>query len=164
MEQGQQDKAIGQEESAEHVRIAVVEIILTMAMLESVFVGIEHKKVFFLNNEATGLVRLSGSHDGMLGVSTNQALLRVIVSSIVGVSPEELSQEDLLDGVAEIANMISGSFKARARLGGMSLSPPVAILGKEYVAAWKTSQPTQVLTFRMGEGEGEGSLQVSLSL
>lgn len=149
-----------QEEVAGYVRHAVTEIMSTMAMSELVFVGLEYRKVFFLNNEATGLVRLSGTHDGMLGISTDQAVLRVIVSRLIGLSPETLNQEDLLDGVAEMANMVSGSFKARARLGGMQLSPPVAILGGAYVAEWKTSQPTQVLTFRMGEG----TLQVSLSL
>lgn len=155
-DQPHQDKVV------EYISLAVIEIMSTMAMTDLVYVGVESQEVFFLESEATGLVRLSGSHDGMLGVGTDQASLRVIVSRIIGVPEEALTREDLLDGVAELANMISGSFKARTRLGGMKLSSPVAVLGKEYVALWKTSKPTQLLMFQR-EGEG-GALLVSISL
>ncbi len=148
------------EHIAGNIRNSVGEIMATMAMSELVFAGMEKRLNFSLSDEAVGLVRLSGDRNGMLGISTNQVLLRIIVSRIIGLTPEELEREDLIDGIAELANMIGGSFKTKARIPNMTLSPPVAILGKEYVAEWKTSKPTMVLTFQAEEGV----LQVYASL
>ena len=147
-------------EVIEQVRSAVIGIMSTMAMSEIEFLGDELQNQFLIEQEATGLVRLSGSHDGMMGVATDQTSLRLIVSLMVGLEAEALEREDLLDGIAELANMICGNFKARTRLGEMHLSSPVAMVGKEFMAEWKTNKPTKVLTFQIGEG----TLQVFLSL
>ena len=134
------------------LRTTVVELMATMAMSEAVFAGEEVRTVFAFNNEAGGLVRLSGGHEGMLGVATNLTLLREVVSRIVGLDPGELTREDLLDGVAELANMICGNMKTKAQAGDIVLAPPIAIIGKEYSAEWKTNLPTTILTFQMDEG------------
>ena len=149
-----------QEIAAQHLQAVVLGVISTMAMTELTFSGMVCKAGFLLESEATGLIHLSGTHEGMLAISMNRAFLRVIISRFLGVPGSELSREDLLDGVAELANMVGGGFKSRSRLGGMRLSPPVALLGEACVAEWKTSQTTQVLTFQVDEDV----LQVSLSL
>ncbi|MBF0189531.1 MAG: chemotaxis protein CheX [Magnetococcales bacterium] len=134
------------------LRLAVTEMMTSMAMSEVVFAGQESADSFTLTNEVVGLVRLDGQLHGMVGVSCSQALLREIVSRIVGLSPDELTMEDLLDGAAELANMVCGGMKTKAQIGSVNLSPPVAIVGQEYTAQWKTNHPTTVFTFQMDEG------------
>jgi hypothetical protein len=48
--------------------------------------------------------------------------------------------------------MVCGGMKTKAQIGSVSLSPPVAIVGQEFVAQWKTNHPTTVFTFQMDEG------------
>ncbi|MEO5332339.1 MAG: chemotaxis protein CheX [Magnetococcus sp. YQC-5] len=134
------------------LRPAVTDMMNAMAMSEVVFAGSETVDTFTLSGEVVGLVRLDGLVRGMVGVSCSQDLLREIVSRIVGLDPQELSLEDLLDGAAELANMVCGGMKTKAKIGDITLSPPVAIVGREYVAQWKTVHPTMVFTFQMDEG------------
>ncbi|MBF0448320.1 MAG: chemotaxis protein CheX [Magnetococcales bacterium] len=134
------------------LRLTVVEIMTTMAISEVIFSGKEKVNDFRLNREASGLVRLYGTHEGMIAVGCSLNLLRNIVSKIVGLPQEDLLQEDLLDGAAELANMIGGGMKSKAQIPGVVLSPPMSIVGMEYIASWKTGQPTEILTFQMEEG------------
>ena len=149
-----------QENIVGQIVAAVLEVIPVMAMMECAYVGVEQSEGFLLSNEAVGLVWLTGSHDGMLAISTDQTLLSALVSRVIGLPEPELTQADLRDGVAELANMVSGKFKAGARLGDMGLSPPMAVVGQRFEAEWKTNQPTQILTFHVGEGV----MQVSFTL
>ncbi|MBF0417930.1 MAG: chemotaxis protein CheX [Magnetococcales bacterium] len=134
------------------LRLAVTEMMTAMAMSEVVFAGQESVDAFSLTSEVVGLVRLDGKMHGMVGVSCSSALLREIVSRIVGLSPDELLMEDLLDGAAELANMVCGGMKTKAQIGDVNLSPPVSIVGQEYTAQWKTNRPTTLFTFQMEEG------------
>ncbi|MBF0181471.1 MAG: chemotaxis protein CheX [Magnetococcales bacterium] len=134
------------------LRQAVTEMMNSMAMTEVVFAGRESANSFTISAEVVGLVRLSGHMQGMVGVTCDQEMLRVVVSKIVGLPPEELSQEDLLDGAAELANMVCGGMKTKAQIGGVDLSPPIAIVGKEFVSQWKTNHATHIFTFQMEEG------------
>ncbi|MBF0448875.1 MAG: chemotaxis protein CheX [Magnetococcales bacterium] len=142
------------------LRLTVVEIMATMAMSEVIFSGKESSNDFRLNREASGLVRLYGSHEGMIAICCNLSLLKNIVCKIVGLPDEDLLQEDLLDGAAELANMIGGGMKSKAQIPGVILSPPMSIIGTEYIANWKTNRPTEILTFQMEEG----ILQIQASL
>lgn len=136
------------------LRPAVTDMMNAMAMSEVVFAGQEMVDSFIMSNEVIGLVRLEGHLQGMVGVSCNQSLLREIVSRIVGLEPHELTKEDLLDGAAELANMVCGGMKTKASslTGFISLSPPLSIIGQEYIAQWKTIHPTTIFTFQMDEG------------
>ncbi|GAB0056098.1 hypothetical protein SIID45300_00402 [Candidatus Magnetaquicoccaceae bacterium FCR-1] len=134
------------------LRLAVTEMMTAMAMSEVVFAGQESVNAFSISSEVVGLVRLDGKMHGMVGVSCSKELLREIVSRIVGLTPEELFMEDLLDGAAELANMVCGGMKTKAQIGDVNLSPPVAVVGQEYTAQWKTNRPTTLFTFQMEEG------------
>ncbi|MBF0340823.1 MAG: chemotaxis protein CheX [Magnetococcales bacterium] len=134
------------------LRLAVTEMMTAMAMSEVVFAGQESCDAFSLSSEVVGLVRLDGQLHGMVGVACSKDLLREIVSRIVGLAPADLIMEDLLDGAAELANMVCGGMKTKAQIGNVNLSPPVSIVGQEYIAQWKTNRPTTVFTFQMDEG------------
>ncbi|MBF0155681.1 MAG: chemotaxis protein CheX [Magnetococcales bacterium] len=115
--------------------------------------GMEQRSEFILDDEVGGLVRFYGAvHEGMVGVSTSRPVAVAIVSQLLGLPSANLEKEDILDGVAELVNILCGGMKARAGLGPVTLSSPVAIIGREVTAVWKTSKPTLVLTFQTGHG------------
>ena len=155
-----QEAKDNKERILEALRVTVLEIMNTMVMTEVIYAGMETKKFFQLNRPVGGLVLLQGSHDGMIGVSCDIDLLKAIVSGIIGLPVDDLENEDLLDGASELANMVGGGMKTKAKIPGVVLSPPMAILGSDYMAEWKTDRPTEVLTFQMEIG----TLQVHTSL
>ncbi|MBF0453311.1 MAG: chemotaxis protein CheX [Magnetococcales bacterium] len=148
------------EKILEALRVSVVEIMSTMAMSEVIYTGRETVDNFYLSKEVCGLVRIGGAHEGMIAISCNLELLGVIVSSIVGLSVDELQRDDLLDGAAELANMVGGGMKTKAQIPGVALSPPMSIIGGDYMAEWKTLRATEILTFQMELG----ILQIHASL
>ncbi|MBF0136372.1 MAG: chemotaxis protein CheX [Magnetococcus sp. DMHC-1] len=105
--------------------------------------------IFQLTQEVCGVIYLLGSCPGVVAVMTSQRSLAAIIKSITGNETRELTQEDLLDGVAELANMVCGGMKSQSQISGITISTPMAIMGSEYVAQWKTAHPTQQLTFHM---------------
>ena len=135
----------------EGLRNTVTEVMGTMAWSDVNFAGMEETNSFTLSNEVGGLIRLYGSFNGMVGISANKAVNNEIVSRITGLPVDDLMQEDLLDGVAELANMICGGMKTKAQVPDIALSPPVAIVGSDYTALWKTDRPTLIMTFQLEE-------------
>lgn len=133
----------------EGLRATVTEVMGTMAWSEVNFAGMEETNSFTLSNEVGGLVRLFGSVTGMVGVSANRAVNNELVSRITGLGVDDLTQEDLLDGVSELANMICGGMKTKAQIPDIHLTPPVAIVGSDYTALWKTDRPTLIMTFQL---------------
>ncbi|MEG3638097.1 chemotaxis protein CheX [Magnetococcus sp. PR-3] len=143
------------------LQATVTEVMGTMAWAEVGFAGQEHSNSLTLNQEVGGLIRLRGeSEEGLVGIACNKRIASELVSRIVGLPAEELLPEDLIDGVAELANMICGGMKTKAEMKQLELSPPVAIVGSDYTAEWKTIGGAEVLTFLL---EGE-NFQVHLSL
>lgn len=143
--------AANREKLLEGLRKSVEEVMMTMAWSDVTFCGANQSPTFTIANEILGLIRLYGYHDGMVGVATDISLAKELVGRIIGLAPEELTQEDLLDGISELANMICGGMKTKAQLSEIKLSPPVAVVGSDFVAQWKTDHPTIILNFQVGD-------------
>lgn len=133
------------------LRNTVIEVMGTMAWSSVHFAGMEETQDFILNDEVAGLIQLFGNQQGMVGISCKDTLGRELVGRIVGLPVADLNGDDLRDGVAELANMICGGMKTKAQITDINLSPPVAIIGRDYIAQWKTDHPTMVLTFQLEE-------------
>ncbi|MBF0613247.1 MAG: chemotaxis protein CheX [Magnetococcales bacterium] len=133
------------------LRNTVIEVMGTMAWSSVQFAGMEETDDFILKDEVAGLIQLFGHHQGMVGISCKETLGRELVGRMVGLAVEDLTPEDLRDGVAELANMICGGMKTKAQISELNLSPPVAIIGRDYIAQWKTDHATMVLTFLIEE-------------
>ncbi|ABK46069.1 hypothetical protein Mmc1_3584 [Magnetococcus marinus MC-1] len=143
------------------LKATVPEVMGTMAWAEVGYAGEEHHDTLTLDQEVGGLIRLLGENEeGLVGISCNKRIASELVSRIVGLSVDELLAEDLIDGVAELTNMICGGMKTKAEMKHLDLSPPVAIIGGSYIAQWKTLNGSEVLTFLL---EGE-NFHVHLSL
>lgn len=133
------------------LQIAVVDVLSRMAMTEVILSHRERVSSFRLNFEAGGMVRLSGTLNGMIGLTCHLELVKALVSGIVGVPIEQLEREDLLDGIAELANLFGGWTKTNAGLGGVVVSTPMAFIGEEVMAEWKTDRPTERFIFHVND-------------
>lgn len=134
---------------ADSLRITVSEVFHTMAWSEVVFTGSEEIPTFIIHNINAGITQIFGSLTGMIAITCDDTLTRNIVARISGLMPEELIHDDLLDGMGELANMVSGGMKSKASLGSIQLSPPISILGGSYSAHCKTDRPTLLLNFQV---------------
>lgn len=135
----------------EGLKATVTQVLGTMAWSDVVFEGLEVSDTFALNDEMGGLVRMGGKQNGIVGISSKKAVAEEIVARITGLPTSDLTREDLLDGIAELANMVCGGMKTKAEAPDLDLSSPLSILGTDYMALWKTDQPTRILSFRIGE-------------
>ncbi|MBF0629745.1 MAG: chemotaxis protein CheX [Magnetococcales bacterium] len=140
------------EEIFNALQVAVVDVLARMAMTEAVFVHREKLPRFRLDQEAGGMVRLTGSQEGMIGITSPLGVVREIVSRIVSLPADQLTGEDLMDGIAELANMIGGGTKSNAGLTNVKVSTPMAMVGKELLAEWKTDRHTERFVFQVDDG------------
>ncbi|MBF0369307.1 MAG: chemotaxis protein CheX [Magnetococcales bacterium] len=136
---------------------STIEVLATMAMVEASLIDSREKAVFSLSGPVGGLIHLTGSgegvfQEGMFGIAGEVGLISDLVARIVGLDAGELTKEDLLDGVAELANMICGGMKSKGGIGPGRLSPPMAALGDGMLLLWKTSKPTRLMRFQMAAG------------
>ncbi|OSM06279.1 chemotaxis protein CheX [Magnetofaba australis] len=134
------------------LRGAVNEVMGTMAWCEAIAAGEKVVNSLILDDEVGGMIHVGGDVSAMVGISCNKRIAAELCSRIVGLPAEELNDEDLLDGVAELANMICGAMKSKAAVGHLDLSSPAAIVGQQFQAQWKTLHKTHILAFEL-EGE-----------
>ena len=62
-------------------------------------------------HDLTGCVQITGAWEGAVRLDLTLRLARVAASRFLGVSEEEVSREQILDAVGELANMTAGSVK-----------------------------------------------------
>lgn len=134
------------------LQATVEEVMGTMAWSTVELSSTEERPILVMTDEVAGLIRLMGGQGGMVGFSCSRALGITLVSRITGLGSAEILEEDLLDGISELANMLGGGMKSKAMLSNLDISPPVAIIGTQYKAQWKTDHTTLVLSFQL-EGE-----------
>jgi chemotaxis protein CheX len=114
--------------------------------------------------DVTSLIGISGEHgEGMLALSFTADLARLLVARLLGLAPEDLADEDLIDGVGELINMISGRAKIGLSESSGSLyrlSLPQIIVGANHqISSPIKNTPFLFLVF---EADGyEFGLQVS---
>lgn len=88
-------------------------------------------------HEFTGVIGLSGQYAGNVVVSAARPLLR---ETLIMQGEHDLSDENLLDAVGEIANTVAGN--ARRHFGaGLEISPPAKLKGEARMTARVRSRP-----------------------
>jgi chemotaxis protein CheX len=125
------------------------DVFSTMASMD-----VDFKQVYFQNEhrmlgDISGVIGLSGYAEGTVVITLYWDLAQQVISSIMGVTAEEISPELLNDGVGEIINMISGS--AKRYLTDTSfyfqLSLPTVIIGWQHEIGHPDSSTVAVLIF-----------------
>ncbi|MBY0451013.1 MAG: chemotaxis protein CheX [Cyanobacteria bacterium] len=114
--------------------------------------------------DISAIINITGHNgEGMLALSFPVQLASIIVSRLIGITPDKLSVEDRCDGVGELVNMISGNTKSKLSEQNntlYTLSLPTIIQGpKHHVSTRPKNNPYLLMLF---EAEGQTfNLQVS---
>ncbi|MCK5237312.1 MAG: chemotaxis protein CheX [Deltaproteobacteria bacterium] len=144
----------------EGIRNAVSSLFMMMIGSEPTFKGVKELAGFSLSGDVAGLMYLPAERSGIIACAVPETLARTIVSRMTGLNEEELGSDDISDGIAEAVNMIAGSFKTQHPELGITLTPPISLVGTECCLSWKVDHPSIVLDYDI-----EGStLTVAASL
>jgi len=136
---------------------ALIDIISVVAGFEISVLSEKSDTVFF---GTTGVVSIFGKSNGAVFISAKEEDLRVLCSSIIGVSKDDVAIEDIEDTLCELMNMTASS--ARLRIPdsdrAFSFSMPYVMVGERMsiIIKSKTKNITRVL------GNGEISLQLKI--
>ena len=113
---------------------AVIDVIYTMTgfQVEEKDENIHDNEVF--NDNISGIMVLNGDKLGIITITVSKSTASQLLMFMTGIAANELSDEELYDGLAELANMIAGS--ARAQLAEteyfFEISSPFVIAGEQY--------------------------------
>ena len=104
-------------------------------------------------DEMVGIMSLNGKRHGMIFISAEESVMRIICSFMTGVSKEEVAKDDIDDALCEIVNMTAGNAKLRFNDAEQmfTLSPPFVISGKNM--SFITKKRVRVISRVLGDGE-----------
>ena len=129
---------------------SLVEVISTVA---GIHLQIECRKSDNKFDDITGVMILNAKENGILLVSAKAPDVRIICSKIIGIPPEEVTEDDMDDTMCELVNMTAGN--AKLRLNGtdymFTLSQPFVIKGKEVSII--TKNITNIIASTVSDGE-----------
>jgi len=108
------------------------------------------------DDKVTGCVHLSGAYIGAIMLQCSPPAARDAAAALFSVSPDDVTQAEVVDAMGEIANMVGGNVKSMLP-GPSMLSLPSVIQGRlslpgsqvvrEVTLAWRT-QPLTVSLWR----------------
>ena len=142
---------------------ATMNVLKTMA-----FVDVKPGKPFLKREhmalgDVSGIIGLTGDVKGSLSVTLNLALIKLIMSKMLGEEIDDVN-DDARDAVGELTNMISGDARRVLQQGGVNLTAaiPTIVAGHDHTIKHIVNGPVIVIPFA-AEGGGKASVEVSLS-
>jgi len=133
---------------------AVFDVFEMMVGIETCQVANDSVDCQLGKGDITGVMMIQGVKQAMLYLTLTHQHARLIVSYMTGHSSEDLVDEEIYDGVAEIVNMIAG--RAKALLAGTgdyyTITPPFTIVGMNHFIVYKKEVSKVMMTFAAGEG------------
>jgi len=131
----------------EVLRAAVSSLFVTMAGTEPLCKRAGESDEFSLAADVAGVMYLTGAQPAMVACGGCEDLARNIVGRMTGVAENELSGTDISDGLGEVVNILCGFIKTQCPEMEITLTPPLAVSGKECSIIWKSHRPVMVLDF-----------------
>lgn len=143
---------------------SVTEVLTTMAGTEVSLNGVQPQAEYKPLGDISSVIGISGeSGEGMLSLSFPESLAKLMVARLLGLEPGDIEKDDMVDGIGELINMVSG--RAKTGLSEDSgnvyrLSLPSIIMGSGHeVVGRAKNAPYLALSFD-AEGQ-EFNLQVT---
>jgi chemotaxis protein CheX len=136
---------------------ATIQVLHTMANTETKLKGVRAQPDYFAMGDISAVIGITGAKgEGMVSLSFTLNNASLIVSRLLGISPEQISADDRSDGIGELANMISGNAKstlAEQTQSPYKLSLPSIILGSGHqICSRPKGSPYLIMEF---EAEGQ---------
>lgn len=103
----------------------------------------------------TGMVGLTGTYSGLISIHCSYDFSKEITLHMLGMTDEEITEDDIHDALGEIANMLAGSIKMILTKGGMDvkLSVPTIISGTDYTFDVLSEENAVVVPFIANQHE-----------
>jgi chemotaxis protein CheX len=134
---------------------ATISVLKTMAFISSK-PGKPYlkKKDETARGDVTGVIGLSGDHEGSLSISFSFPCIKGIMENMLGEVHDELNSE-VNDAVGELTNMICGDARKRLEKDRISLKAgiPTIIAGRNHTVRHVTTSPIIVLPFSTDFGD-----------
>ena len=102
-----------------------------------VFMTLEEAEAEMLDAEAItllGAITFTGDLEGCLSVCCGMPCAKTVAANMLCMdSPDELSDEDVIDAIGEVCNMVMGSAKTRLQghVENITISIPSVVQGRE---------------------------------
>jgi len=133
---------------------ATLNVLKTMAFTDASASGPYLKNKETANGDVSGVIGMTGDHNGSLSVSFPEEMILGIVSNMFGEEMTKVNDE-IRDAVGEITNMISGQARQELEQIGVSLDAaiPTVISGKNHTIKHISSYPIVAVDFAIEKGE-----------
>ncbi len=89
--------------------------------------------------EFSGIIGLTGKAIGTCVLSLSHDVAYKATSTLLMMPEEELTKDDVVDAVGELANMVAGAAKAELEEFQMSVSLPNVVLGTDFEVAYPSN-------------------------
>jgi chemotaxis protein CheX len=91
---------------------SVLAVLSTMAATDARLSSAKPSSEYVPTGDVSSIIGITGeAGEGTIILSFTQQVAALLVSRLVGLNPEDLSKDELLDGVGELINMVSGRSK-----------------------------------------------------
>ena len=101
--------------------------------------------------DISGVIGLSGEAQGSISLSFPRAVAEKFIKAMLG-NPDTLDEDELADGIGEIANIVAGNAKKYLTKFNLSISLPNVIIGKKHTLAGQSGSPTIMVPFSSKHG------------
>lgn len=128
------------------------EVIFTMTGMEVNEEKVTAETVKDLKEQVSGVIMLIGQKRIMVSLSMSLYTAKNLVASMTGLKPESISQEDLVDGAAELANITAGKVKAKLSTRGehYDILLPYSITGENHSIVHKNKSSVLMRLYHAG--------------
>ena len=126
---------------------AVTSVFDMMAGVEIQQKGIVSSDSNEVKGDVSGIIGLSSDHvKGSIAISFQEGLAKEVVANMLGMTANEISEEEIKDGIGEIANMVAGDINNK--MGNLfKISLPSVILGKRHSVSLSHDGDAVIMTF-----------------
>ena len=109
------------------------------------------KKFPYPSHDISSVIGLSGDAQGSISLSFPTDDAHIFVKAMLG-NPEVIDEEEMTDGIGEIANIIAGNVKRHFATINLSISLPNIIIGKKHTLSGQSGMPTIMVPFNSEKG------------
>ncbi len=133
---------------------AAANVLQTMAMIQATPGKPFLKKSGEARGEVTGVIGITGDHQGSLSISFTKQCIASVISNLFGSEVNEINDE-VCDAVGEITNMISGDARRRLEAHDIMLQggTPTVVAGKNHSITHIHDGPYLAVPFTTPSGE-----------
>jgi len=133
---------------------ATVDLLGTMAGLHAEKKDVFLKKNYRLFGDISAIMSLTGKVEGQVVVCFEEKLAREVVANIMSSRPQDLTKDELKEGIGEVVNIVAGNAKAALSTTEYAhqIGLPTVVFGQGHELSHPGNAPCIVVIFEI-EGQ-----------